>query len=162
MMCPPIGIIDIDSRPPATITSAPFVRMRSAAIAIVCSPEEQKRLIVMALVSTGSPARIAAARATFMPCSASGIAQPIITSSISEASNPGTRAIASLITAAPRSSGRVSRRVPLGALPTAVRTAETITASFISSSNPMSNVQCPRSNVRVSNQTLNFGRGTLD
>jgi hypothetical protein len=105
--------------------------MRSLAIAIVCRPDEQNRLMVMALVSTGSPARIAAARATFMPCSASGIAQPMITSSISDAARPGTRAMASLIAAAPRSSGRVSRRVPLGALPTAVRTADTITASFM-------------------------------
>jgi hypothetical protein len=56
----------------------------------------------------------------------------MITSSISAASNPGTRAIASLITAAPISSGRVLRKVPFGALPTAVRTAETITASLIS------------------------------
>jgi len=131
MMWPPIGIIDIDSNPPETITSAPLVRMRSLAIAIVCKPDEQKRLIVIALVSTGRPARIAAARATFMPCSASGMAQPMITSSISEADKPGTRAMASLITAAPMSSGRVLRKVPFGALPTAVRTADTITASFI-------------------------------
>src|SRR5690349_12369975 len=126
-----MGIIDIVSKPPATITSAAPVLMRSAAIAIDCKPDEQKRLIVIALVSTGKPARIAAARATFMPCSASGIAQPMITSSISEASRPGTRASDSLITAAPISSGRVVRNVPFGALPTAVRTADTITASLI-------------------------------
>ena len=143
MMCPPIGIMDIDSKPPATITSAPLVRMRSLAIAIVCNPEEQKRLIVIALVSTGSPARIAAARATFMPCSASGIAQPMITSSISDASRPGTRASASLITVPPISSGRVFLRVPFGALPTAVLTAETINASFmILVPYLMSNVGC--------------------
>ena len=59
------------------ITSAPPLLIRSAAIAIDWSPEEQKRLIVIALVSTGRPARIAAARATFIPCSASGIAQPM-------------------------------------------------------------------------------------
>src|SRR5207237_9599567 len=100
-------------------------------MAIDCKPEEQKRLIVMALVSTGKPARIAAARATFMPCSASGIAQPMITASISDAGKRGTRAIAALMTAAPISSGRVFRKVPLGAFPTAVRTADTITASFI-------------------------------
>src|SRR6266404_310414 len=131
MVWPPIGIIDIVSSPPAMIVSAPPLRIRSAAIAIDCKPDEQKRLMVMALVSTGKPARIAAARATFIPCSASGIAQPMITSSISAAVKPGTRAMAALITAAPISSGRVSRRVPLGALPTAVRTADTITASFI-------------------------------
>src|SRR6266550_8993911 len=126
-----MGIIDIDSNPPATITSAPFVRMRSLAMAIVCNPEEQKRLIVIALVSTGRPARIAAARATFIPCSASGIAQPMITSSISATLSPGTRPEASFITAAPISSGRVFLNVPFGALPTAVRTADTITASLI-------------------------------
>src|ERR1044071_6366864 len=131
MMWPPIGIIDIVSTPPATITSAPPLLMRSAAIAIDCKPDEQKRLIVIALVSTGKPARIAAARATFIPCSASGIAHPMITSSISEVCKPGTRATASLITAAPISSGRVVRNVPFGALPTAVRTAVTITASLI-------------------------------
>src|SRR5437660_39097 len=131
MMCPPIGIMDIVSSPPATITSAPPVRMRSEARAIDCRPEEQKRLIVIAEVSTGSPARIAAARATFMPCSASGIAQPMITSSISAFSKPSARFKASSITAAPISSGRVFFRVPFGALPTAVRTAETITASLI-------------------------------
>src|SRR6185312_13149324 len=105
--------------------------MRSAAIAIDCNPDEQKRLIVIALVSTGRPARIAAPRATFIPCSASGIAQPIITSSISDVSSPGTRASASLITVAPISSGRVVRNVPFGDFPTAVLTAETITASLI-------------------------------
>src|SRR5882724_7417122 len=119
---------------PASATCALPVRIRSAAMAIDCRPEEQKRFMVMALVSTGKPARIAAERAMFMPCSASGIAQPMITSSISAACNPGTRAMASLITAAPISSARVSRSVPLGALPTAVRTADTINASFIKSS----------------------------
>src|SRR6266576_1964918 len=131
MMWPPMGIIDIVSSPPATATSALPVLILSAAIAIDCNPEEQKRLIVIALVSTGRPARIAAARATFIPCSASGLAQPMITSSISDASRPGTRAMAALMAAAPMSSGRVSRRVPFGALPTAVRTADTITASFM-------------------------------
>src|SRR5438067_5972039 len=41
--------------------------------------------------------------------------------------------MASRITAAPISSGRVSLKVPFGALPTAVRTADTITASLIAS-----------------------------
>ena len=57
--------------------------MRSAANAIACRPEEQKRLIVTAEAVTGMPARRLAMRATFRPCSASGIAQPRITSSIS-------------------------------------------------------------------------------
>ena len=39
-------------------------------------PDEQKRLTVTAEAVTGTPARRLAMRATFMPCSASGIAQP--------------------------------------------------------------------------------------
>jgi len=41
-------------------------------------PDEQKRLTVTADARTGIPARRLAMRATFMPCSASGIAQPMI------------------------------------------------------------------------------------
>src|SRR5580700_11624081 len=124
----------IDSVPPATITCADPARMRSAAIAIACNPEEQKRLMVIAEVSIGKPARSAAIRATFIPCSPSGIAQPRITSSISLASKPGTRASASLIASAARSSGRVARNDPLNAFPTGVRTEETITASAMATS----------------------------
>src|SRR3954453_21494289 len=87
--------------------------------------------MVTAAAATGMPARRLAIRATFIPCSASGIAQPRITSSTSEDSTPGARRSASLITVAASSSGRVPRRVPAGALPTGVRTAETITASLI-------------------------------
>ena len=66
---------------------------------------------------TGMPARRLAIRATFMPCSASGIAQPRMTSSTSAGSMPGARLSASAITTAARSSGRVPRSVPSGALP---------------------------------------------
>src|ERR1700690_4435392 len=85
--------------------------------------------MVIAEISTGRPARNEAMRATFIPDSASGVAQPRITSSISFTSRPLARAIASLMVAAARSSGRLVRSVPLGALPTAVRTELTITAS---------------------------------
>ncbi len=47
MRKPVIGTRLIDSTPPATITSAPPVRIRSHARAIACSPDEQKRLIVI-------------------------------------------------------------------------------------------------------------------
>src|SRR5205823_2859903 len=67
-----------------------------------------------------------------MPCSASGIAQPRITSSISRASSCGMRSSAPRIATAARSSGRLARSVPLNALPTGVRTEETITTSRIS------------------------------
>src|SRR5580698_6055695 len=129
-----MGTIDIDSVPPATMTSEEPPRMRSAARAMAWSPEEQKRLMVIAEVSTGKPARKAAMRATFMPCSPSGMAQPRMTSSTSLASRPGTRARASLMASAARSSGRVERREPLWARPTGVRTAETITASGMGTS----------------------------
>src|SRR5262249_59011252 len=87
---------------------------------------------------TGIPARRLAMRATFIPCSASGTGQPRIRSSASAASIPGARFNASPIAAAASSSGRVPRSVPPGALPTAVRTAETMTASFMSASAPAS------------------------
>src|SRR5208282_792529 len=103
--------------------------IRSAAIAMDCRPEEQNRLIVIAATLTGRPARSDAIRATFIPCSPSGVAQPIITSSISAGSSPFARTTASLITCAARSSGLAARSVPFGALPTAVRTELTITAS---------------------------------
>src|SRR5712691_4522203 len=70
-------------------------------------------------------------RATFMPCSASGMAHPSMTSSMRDDSRPGARSTAVLIASAARSSGRVVRSTPRGAFPTGVRTAETITASFI-------------------------------
>src|SRR2546426_6979546 len=124
-----MGTMLMDSAPPARITSAWPTMMRSEAIAMAWRPEEQKRLMVIAEDSMGRPARRAAMRATFMPCSASGMAQPRITSSISCGSKPGTRAIAPWMATAARSSGRVERSVPLNALPTAVRTELTRTAS---------------------------------
>src|SRR6266542_4218074 len=70
-------------------------------------------------------------RATFSPCSASGIAQPRMTSSTSAGSSPGARRSASVMTTAPMSSGRVLRKAPFGAFPIGVRTALTMTASFM-------------------------------
>ena len=119
----------IDSVPPARTTPAKPHMIRSAPYAMACRPEEQKRFTVTADALTGTPARRLAMRATFNPCSASGIAQPMITSSTSAGSTPGARASASRSTTAPISSGLVVRSVPAGALPTAVRTAETMTAS---------------------------------
>ena len=130
-LLPPMGIIVMDSTPPARITSALPDIIRSAAMAIDCSPEEQKRFMVIAEHSTGSPARNDAIRATFIPCSASGMAQPRITSSTSLASSCGTRASAPLSAAAAISSGRVARKPPLYARPTGVLTALAITTSLI-------------------------------
>src|SRR5271156_668783 len=113
------------------MASAPPLMIRSAAIAIACKPDEQNRLIVSAETSTGNPARSDAMRATFIPCSASGVAQPRMTSSISLASSCGTRSSAPLMAIAASSSGRVARSVPLKARPTGVRTDEAITTSRI-------------------------------
>src|ERR1044072_6507169 len=121
----------MDSVPPAMMHSAMPAIMRSAAIAMVCEPDEQKRLTVTAGTACGSPARRAAMRATFVPDSPSGVAQPKITSSIVSGDNAGTRFYKSSMTAAAMSSGLTVRRLPLGAFPTAVLTPATITASFI-------------------------------
>src|SRR5207249_2654669 len=119
------------SVPPARITSAEPHIILSAAKAMDCKPEEQKRFIVIADTSGGNPARRLAMRATFIPCSASGMAQPKITSSISEDLSSGVRWMAFAMTVAAISSGRMSFRVPLLALPTGVLNAVTTTASFI-------------------------------
>src|SRR5713226_5410745 len=131
---PPMGTRLIDSVPPATTTEADPHMMRSAANAIAWRPDEQKRLMVTADALTGMPALRLAMRATFRPCSASGIAHPRITSSISPASIPGARLSASAMAVAARASGRVPRRTPCGALPVGVRTAETSTASCMTPS----------------------------
>ena len=67
---------------------------------------------VTAEAVTGTPARRLAIRATFRPCSPSGMAQPRITSSISAGSSPGARSRASAMTTPAMSSGRVDRNVP--------------------------------------------------
>ena len=117
--------------PPATIVSAQPTMIFSAAKAMDCSPDEQKRLMVTADAATGIPARRLAMRATFIPCSASGIAQPRMTSSTVSGSMPSARRNASRIATAASSSGRVVRNVPLGALPAGVRTADAMTASLM-------------------------------
>ncbi|MNS67288.1 hypothetical protein D3C72_1005360 [compost metagenome] len=69
--------------------------------------------------------------AKFSPCSPSGMAQPIMTSSTSSFLSPGARSITASSTTLPRSSARVCVRLPFFALPIAVRAIDTITASFI-------------------------------
>ena len=48
IFAPPIGTSDIDSSPPASPASMLPAAMRSAMIAVDCSPDEQKRLMVIA------------------------------------------------------------------------------------------------------------------
>ena len=66
-------------------------------MAMVCSPEEQKRLTVAPETVTGQPAASAIWRAMFQPVAPSGLAQPISTSSTSAASSLA-RSIACLTT----------------------------------------------------------------
>src|SRR6185312_15841650 len=99
-----------------------------ATMAAACSPDEQKRLMVIAGTLSGRPARKPTCRATFSPCSASGWAQPRTTSSTSAGEMPA-RLIASRATSAPRSSERVFLNTPRGARPMGVRTAERIATS---------------------------------
>lgn len=96
------------------------------AIAMACTPEEQKRLMVTPGTVYGRPASRVPIRATFMPCSASGMAQPMMASSMRCGSMPGACAMTARITWASMSSGRVLRNTPRGALPTGVRVAATI------------------------------------
>src|SRR5690606_26348049 len=117
------------STPPARMTSAWPSMMRSAARAMACRPEEQKRLMVKPGTVGGSPARMAAMRAILIPCSPSGMAQPRMTSALFSAASPGLRRMAARLTMAARSSARWSLRVPLWALQMGVRTPATITAS---------------------------------
>src|ERR1035438_555137 len=105
--------------------------MRSQAMAIDWRPELQKRLMVTPVVVTGRPARRAAIRAMLLPDSASGMAQPRITSSMSSLGTCGYLARSARITMAARSSGRVLRSAPRVAFPTGVRRQSTMTASGI-------------------------------
>ena len=123
---PPSGIVLILSTPPATTISAQPQFISAAAKAIACSPEEQKRLTVIAAARLGIPARMAIVLATFQPCSISGKAQPMITSSTWFRSRNGTRSRHPLTTTDASSSGLIPLNWPLGALPVGVRAADTI------------------------------------
>gem|GEM_PF-3213171 len=125
-----VGVEDMCSVPPATRVVANPAMIRSAALAIVCRPEEQNRLTVCPGTLSGRPARWAAIRATFIPWLPSVMAQPSSTSSTSAGSSPSARRRDSAMAAPAMSSGRLALRVPRGARPTAVRAPETMTASF--------------------------------
>ena len=118
---PPMGTRLIDSTPPVrTICDQPAT-ISDAPVARACRPDEQKRFMVIAGTLTGRPARSTAMRATFMPCSASGKAQPTTTSSMAAGSSWGTRSRKLLMRSPISSSGRVWRSVPRPDRPTAVR-----------------------------------------
>ncbi len=106
--------------------------IRWAASAIVCSPDEQNRLIVMPGTDTGHPPAMAAWRAIFQPVAPSGLAQPISTSSTSPGCSPA-RSIACLTTWPPIVAPCVLFNAPRNDLASPVRAVETITASAMGS-----------------------------
>lgn len=95
-------------------------------MAMAWMPDEQNRLMVWPATEFGKTASSTPMRATFMPCSPSGMAQPMIASSIRDRSIPGACATTARKTCASMSSGRVLRNTPFGALPTGVRVAATM------------------------------------
>ena len=123
---PDIGTRLMLSAPAAIITSASPTRMRSAAICTAVSPEAQKRFTVTPPMPFGSPASSTARRPMLRPCSASGMAQPTMASSIAAGSSPGTCFSAPWRAAMSRSSERMRRNMPRCDLPTGVRVAATM------------------------------------
>ena len=113
------------------MTSASPTRMRSAAMAIALRPDEQKRLMVTPPTVLGKPPKRRPIRAILRPCCASGIAQPMMASSIVAGSSVGTCLSACCNALPNRSSGLVFFKDPRPALPTALRVAATIYASCI-------------------------------
>src|SRR5919197_726104 len=104
--------------------------IRCAASAIVCRPEEQKRFTVMPGTLTGQPARSAICRAMFQPVAPSGLAQPMMTSSISCGSTLA-RSSAACTTCPPIFAPCVMLSAPRQLLQSGVRAVETITASVM-------------------------------
>ncbi|CAK0592128.1 Uncharacterised protein [Burkholderia pseudomallei] len=121
---------EIDSTPPATNTSPSPAITRCAASAIVCNPDEQKRLTVIPGTPTGSPARSAICRAMFAPVAPSGFAQPISTSS-TRAGSSFARSTAAATTWPPSVAPCVMLNAPRQDFASPVRAVDTITASVI-------------------------------
>ena len=124
---------EIDSMPPATITGTASTITRCAAMAMACSPEEQKRFTVVPAVVTGRPARSAICRATLPPVVPSGSAQPMITSSTS-AGSIFARSTAARTTWAPTVAPWVMLSAPRQDFARPVRAVETIAASVMTRS----------------------------
>src|SRR5215204_2606812 len=100
-----------------------------AAETIACSPDPHSRFRVKAGVSTGRPPLIVATRDRYMSRVSVWITLPNTTCPTSAGSTPD-RLTASRTTAAPRSAGGMSFRLP-PYFPTAVRTPETTTTSRV-------------------------------
>ena len=130
LACPP-ALKVILSTPEPMAASAPLTRTWFAAMAIDCSPEEQKRLTVVPGVVTGIPAITAAMRATFeargtLRIGAAG--DHVLDLGGVELWGLGKHILS---TWASRSSGRVILKDPRKDLAKGVRELATTTASLI-------------------------------
>ena len=90
------------------------IAIEPAAVWMACIDEPQKRFTVAPPTLRGRPASTPTMRPTFIPCSPSGKAQPIVTSSIAPGSMP-LRSTSARTTWPPSSSGRVRASSPLWA-----------------------------------------------
>src|SRR5260370_11402385 len=121
-----MGTRDMFSTPPA-ITHSYWPDMTPIAAKLAaCWPEPHMRSRVVPQTSSGKPAMSAAVLAMLTPCRPAWSAAPMTTSSTSLGSIL-TRSTSALSVSASRSSGRTPASLPFF-LPTAVRTAPTITA----------------------------------
>ena len=127
---PPKGIGLMLSTPPAIMQSAIPELIFAAAMAMVSKPEEQYLFTVIPGTFTVSNPISEIILPMFNPSSASGVAQPAITSSIVSLSRFGTESTKCLITSAAISSGRMNLNTPLGAFPTADLKPATMYASI--------------------------------
>src|SRR5207245_1809347 len=100
-------------------------------MAIVLSPDAQKRLTVDPGTDDGRPDMIATVRPTLEPCGPSGKPAPRMTSSICAGSTSGTRRSSSRTHFTAMSSGRVRLNEPRNDLARPLRTLATTTASRI-------------------------------
>src|SRR4030095_5125157 len=112
------------------MTSASPAMILCAASAIVCRPDEQKRLTVAPGTVTGQPQRSAIWRPMLPPVAPSGSAQPMSTSSTSSGAS-FARAIAWATAWPPRSAPCVMLKAPRQLLARPVRAVATTTASVM-------------------------------
>ena len=124
----------ITSAPPARATSASPSRIACAAETMACRPEPHSRFTVIAGTSCDRPPSSAATRARYMSRGSVLITWPNTTCCTSPAPRPA-RATASRTTIAPSCVGAWSFRLP-PKVPTAVRTALTMTTSRLMTNPP--------------------------
>src|SRR5258706_10460208 len=132
----PSGTRDMDSTPPATARSSQPERTFCAAIFTASRPEAQKRFSCTPEARKSQPAASAAVLAMQLPCSPTGVTQPITTSSTCEVSRLW-RFCSSFSTPVSREIGFTSCSEPLDLpRPRGVRIASNTIASAILASKP--------------------------